>query len=143
MRIRSAAVLVVAAALSACSSYGGTSSSTSAAGTSSAPDLCASADDFRASLSSLADVQVVQEGTDSLQSAWTTVEDDWAGLADGARSRYSDEVDGVQADADAVGSALDSAVQDPSAQALGAAAAAVGVFVQNASALVDEVSSTC
>jgi hypothetical protein len=133
--------VAVGAALSACSSSGGTSSS--AAATSSAPDVCASADDFRASLSSLADVQVVQQGTDSLQEAWTTVEDDWARLADGARSQYADEVDGVQSDADDVSSALDAAAQDPSAQSLAATAAAVGVFVQNAGALVDEVSSTC
>jgi hypothetical protein len=86
---------------------------------------------------------VAQEGTDAVKVAWTTVEDDWAQLADDAGSRYADQVDGVQADADAVTSAVDTAGADPSAQTLGAAATAVGAFLQDAGALVDEVSSTC
>jgi hypothetical protein len=131
------------AALVACSpdTYGGTASSTAAS--SSPPDVCASADALRSSLSSLADVQVVQEGTDALAPAWTKVEDDWAQLADDAKDQYAEQVDGVQADADAVQAAVDAAGDDPSAQTLSAAAGAVGVFLQNAGALVDEVSSTC
>jgi hypothetical protein len=88
-------------------------------------------------------VQVAQEGTDALQTAWTTVRDDWAQVADDARTRYADEVDGVQAAADVVKSAIDTAMKDPSAQALGNVTSAVGVFVQDAGALVDEVGSTC
>jgi hypothetical protein len=121
--------------------YGGAESS--AAASSSPPDVCASADALRSSLSALADVQVVQEGSDALDEAWTRVEDDWSQLADDAGDQYAEQVDGVQADADSVQTAVDAATANPSAQTLGAAAGAVGVFLQNASALVDEVRSTC
>jgi hypothetical protein len=129
--------------LVACSpdTYGGTESSAGAS--SSPPDVCASADALRSSLSALADVQVVQEGKDALDEAWTRVEDDWAQLADDAGDQYAEQVDGVQADADSVQAAVDAAGDDPSAQTLGAAAGAVGVFLQTAGSLVDEVSSTC
>ena len=103
----------------------------------------ASADALRSSLSSLTDVQVVQEGTDSLQAAWTQVQDDWAQFADDARAEHSDDVDGVQADADAARDAVEAAVAGPSAQTLAAAGTAITAFVQNAGALVDEVRSTC
>jgi hypothetical protein len=144
---RGAAVVVtvvVGAGLTGCSSDAGTeSTAATAAAASSSSDVCASADAFRGSLSSLADVRVVQDGTNALDEVWRTVQGDWAQLADDARGRYSDQVDGVQADADAVRSAVDTAQGDQSAQTLGAVAAAVGVFVRQAGALVDEVSSTC
>jgi hypothetical protein len=127
------------AGLVACSSDSGTES----AATSSTPDVCASADALRASVSDLGDVQVAKEGTDGLSKAWTTVQDDWADLKAGAGDRYSDQVDQVQTDVDAVRSAIDSARTDASAQTLGAAASAVGVFVHDADALVDEVKSSC
>ena len=137
--------VLLGAGLAACSSDGGTDSSaaTTSAATSSAADACASADALRTSLTALGDVQVVQQGTDALADAWSTVQDAWAQLADDAKAQYSDEVDDVQADADAVESALDSAQNDPTAQTLGAAAAAVGVFLQDAGALTDKVESTC
>jgi hypothetical protein len=86
---------------------------------------------------------VVQEGINSLQAAWTKVKDDWTTFAGDARARYSADVDRVQADADAVGAAIQTATSDTSAQTLAAAAAAVGTFVQSAGSLVDEVRSTC
>jgi hypothetical protein len=127
--------VVLGAGLSACSSDEGTESST--------PDVCASADALRGSLTALGEVQIAQEGTDALATAWTAVKEDWAQLADDARAQYADQVDGVQAAADAVQSALDSARNTPSAQTLGDTAAAVGVFRQDAAALAEEVRSTC
>ena len=141
MRTCTAGVLtvVVAAALAACSSDAGTEPSAQTTG----PDVCASADAFRASLTALGDVQVVQDGTGALEKAWTTVQDDWAQLKDDARAEHSDQVESVQAAADTVQSAVDAAKDQPSAQTLGNAAAAVTVFLQDAGALEDEVSSTC
>ena len=127
--------VALGAGLSACSSDEGGESST--------PDVCAAADAFRGSLSALRDVQVVQEGTDALASAWTAVEDDWTQLAGDARAEYGDQVDGVQTAADDVRAALDDAQDQRSAQTLGNAATAVGVFLQDADALADEVDSTC
>ena len=146
MRTAAAAVVAglgsLAVALSACSSDDtSTAASSTAASTTAA--VCASAATFRSSLSSLADVQVVQEGTDSVQAAWTQVQGDWGEFADDARDGYSDDVDAVQAEADTAGSAIDAAVSQPSAQTLASAGAAVTAFVQKAGALVDKVRSTC
>jgi hypothetical protein len=142
MRRCAAAVVtvVVGVGLASCSSG---SNSETAAATSSGPAVCASADDLRTSLSALQDVQVVQDGTDALDEAWTTVRSDWSQLADDARNQYAEQVDGVQADADTVQAAVDQARAAPSAQTLGNAASAVTVFLQDAGALVDEVRSTC
>jgi hypothetical protein len=133
-------IVVAGVGLCGCSSDTGTEPSAAA---SSSKALCADAEALRGSLAALGDVQVAKEGTDALQAAWTTVRDDWAQLADGARTRYADEVDRVQASADVVKSAVDTAMKDPSAQALGNVTSVVGVFVQDAGALVDEVGSTC
>jgi hypothetical protein len=132
--------VVVGAGLAACSE--GYPESPTAA-TSSAADVCESADDLRASLTALGDVQVVQEGTDAVQEAWTTVQDDWAQLAKVAGDEYADQVDRVEADGGALQSAIETTQEDPSAEALRQVAAAVQVFVQDAGALTDEVKSTC
>jgi len=133
--------VVVGAGLASCSSdgYGGST----AAATSSAADVCASADDLRDSLAALGDVQVVQEGTDAVQQAWATVQDDWAQLAEDAGDQYADQVDSVEADAGAVQSALETTQEEATPQTLAGVAGAVGVFLQDAGALVDEVGSTC
>jgi hypothetical protein len=130
----------VGAGLAACSSDPGTESS---AATPSTADVCTSVDALRGSLTALGQVRVVQDGTAALADAWTTVTEAWTRLSDDASAEYADEVAGVQAAADTVQSALDSAQAEPSAQALGDAAAAVGVFLQDAGALADEVESTC
>jgi hypothetical protein len=71
------------------------------------------------------------------------VQDDWAQLSKDAGARYADQVDRVQADADAVQSAVETAQAGASAQTLAGVAASVGVFLQDADALIKEVSSTC
>jgi hypothetical protein len=142
MRTRAAAVgtVILLAGLSGCSS---SSDGETAAATSSGAAVCASADDLRGSLAALGDVQVVQQGTDALDQAWTTVQDDWARFADDARAQHADEVDGVQADADAVQAAVETARADPGAGTLGALASEVQTFLKDAGALVDEVRATC
>jgi hypothetical protein len=142
MRTRAAAVgtVILLAGLSGCSS---SSDGETAAATSSDAAVCASADDLRGSLAALGDVQVVQQGTDALDQAWTTVQDDWARFADDARAQHADEVDGVQADVGAVQAAVDTARADPNAGTLGTLASEVRTFLQHAGALVDEVRATC
>jgi hypothetical protein len=142
MRTRAAAVgtVILLAGLSGCSS---SSDGETAAATSSDAAVCASADDLRGSLAALGDVQVVQQGTDALDQAWTTVQDDWARFADDARAQHADEVDGVQADVGAVQAAVDTARADPNAGTLGTLASEVQTFLKDAGALVDEVRATC
>jgi len=134
------AILVMGVGLSSCSSE---ADSGTAAATAMGPNVCDSADDLRTSLAALREVRVVQEGTDALEVAWSTVQDDWAQFADAARAEYRTEVDDVQVEADAVRDAVDAAQASPSADTLGTAATAVGAFLQGAEALVDEASSTC
>src|SRR4051794_4961539 len=135
--VAAAMTLAVGLGLAACSSGSdsGTSAASSAASsaaTSSGAGVCASADDLRTSLTALGDVQVVQQGTGALQSAWTTVQDAWGRFADDARAQYSAQVDTVQAEADAVGQAIDAAQATPSAGTLTTAATAVGAFLKSA-----------
>jgi hypothetical protein len=130
--------LVAAAGLAACSSDPGTEASATPT-----PDPCASADALRESLTALGDVQVVQDGTDGLQEAWTAVQDDWDQLAEDAGDQYGDQADEVRAAADDVRSALDSAQDDASAQTLADVAASVGVFLQLADSFAEEVGSEC
>ena len=133
--------VVVGAGLVSCSSdgYGGSN----AAASSSAADVCASAEAFRTSLAALGNVQVVQEGTDAVQQEWTTVQDDWTQLRDAAGDQYADQVDRVESDAGAVQSAIDTTQEESSAGTLAAVAGAVGVFLKDAGALVEEVTSSC
>ena len=137
---RWAVAALAVAGMSACSSYSGTASSSS---TSSTPDVCASADALRSSLAALGDVQVVQQGTDAVQKAWTTVQHDWSQLAAAAGDRYSDQVDKVEADAGAVQSAVESTQEEATPQTLAAVATSIGAFLQEAGALVSEVRSSC
>ena len=142
MRRRCAAgigAVVVAVAITACS---GSDASSSAAASSSAV-VCDAADELRTSLDALSDVQPVEDGTDAVRQAFASVKTDLAQLGTDARDEYAGEVDRVQADADAVQTAVDTAQGAPSAQTLGAVRSAVEVLVRDAGALVDEVSTSC
>ncbi len=119
------------------------SSDTGAETASAEPDVCASADSLRGSLSDLGDVQVAQEGTDAVQRAWTAVQDDWSELAEAAGERFADQVHDVEAAAGAVQSSVETTQEEATAQTLGDVAAAVGAFVQDARALLEEVGATC
>jgi hypothetical protein len=134
-------LVVVMVWLSGCSSG---SDPETAAAPSSSSDVCSSADDLRGSLAALSDVKVAQQGAAAeLDQAWQAVQDDWDTFAGQARAEHADAVDGAQADADAVQAAVDTARSDPSAVTLGALASAVGTFLTDAGALVDEVGTTC
>jgi hypothetical protein len=147
-RVAAVLTLAVGVGLTACSSGSDSGTPAASTGASSAAssggaDVCDAAGDLRTSLAALGDVPVVQEGTAALGTAWTTVQDDWGQFADAARAEYGDQVDGVQAQADAVGQALDAAQADPSAGTLATTATAVSAFVQSAGGLVDEAGSGC
>jgi hypothetical protein len=134
------ATVAVGVLLAACSSDSGTESPGT---TAASADPCASVDALRGSLTALGDVQVVEDGTEAVQDAWTTVQDDWARLVDDVGDRYADQVDDVQAAADDVGSALDAAQGDPTTQTLADVVASIGVFLQAAETLAEEVGSQC
>jgi hypothetical protein len=154
MKRRSAAwvgPVVAVVALAGCSgtpTSGATSSSASssgatASGVTASAAVCQAADDLRSSLTALGDVQVVQQGTEAVRPAFTSVQSALAQLRIDAGDEYSDDVDRVQADADQVRTALDAAGQDASAQTLATVASSVGVLLSDANALVDQVQSTC
>lgn len=145
MRTCVVGVAVVVAGLTGCSSDGDTTTTATTGDQPSATeaDVCRSADALRSSLTGLSAQRVVSQSTDALAEQWSTVQADWAQLADDARGSYSEQVDGVQADADAVGSAVSAATADPSAATLATVASTVEAFLQGAGAFLDEVGSTC
>lgn len=132
--------VVLGVALGSCSSE---DDSVTAEASPTGPDLCASADVLRTSLAGLKDVQVVEEGIAALEEAWTPVQDDWATFADAARAQFSEGVDAARAEADAVRDAIDTARDTPSAASLGGTVTTVRAFVEEADALVNEVTPTC
>jgi len=105
--------------------------------------MCEAADDLQTSLAALSDVQPVEQGTDAVREAFASVKSDLSQLGTTARDEYADEGDRVQADADAVQTAVDTAQGAPSRETLGAVASAVEVLVRDAGAFVDEVRASC
>ncbi|MGY1707456.1 hypothetical protein ACI79C_23075 [Geodermatophilus sp. SYSU D00697] len=105
--------------------------------------VCQAADRLRSSLTALGDVQVLQQGTDAVRQAFTSVEDALGQLRQEAGTAYAGQVDQVQSDAAQVRTTLDAAQQDASARTLGDVASAVGVLLADARALLDDVGSTC
>ena len=139
--VPAAAAVVVGIGLASCSSE--PDSGTSAA-TSSGPGLCDAGEDLRTSLAELQDIQVSQQGTAAaLEEGWASIQHSWAQFAEAAQAEYADEVDDVQAASEAVDDAVDEMQETPSADTLRAATSALGVFLQDAGALVDDTSSTC
>jgi hypothetical protein len=128
---------------SGASSSSATASGATASGATASAAVCQAADDLRSSLTALGDVQVVQQGTEAVRPAFTSVQSALAQLRIDAGGEYSDDVDRVQADADQVRTALDAAGQDASAQTLATVASSVGVLLADANALADQVQSTC
>ena len=66
-----------------------------------------------------------------------------AALTDAAGDQYSEQIHDVKAAADAVGSALRSASENPSGQALAAAGDSLQAFGLTAGALGDQVAAGC
>jgi hypothetical protein len=127
--------VVAGLALGGCSS----SSSSGSDGT----DLCGSADALRSSIGDLQDVQVVQDGTEALQQAFSKVGDDVDRLVDDAGKQYSGQVDKVKSSVGEVRTAIDSLGASPTTATLTAAGTAVRTLVQDAGVLLDDVSSSC
>jgi hypothetical protein len=105
--------------------------------------LCSSADQLRSSLAALQQVDVVKQGTDALAQAFTPVKNDVTALADAAAGAYNQQITTVQNDSTAVRAAVDKAKANPTAQTVGAVAAAARTLVQDGKALLTAVSSSC
>lgn len=151
-RILATLVAVLAAGVTACGTSGSSTSnagssagspSSSAAASTASTDLCQAADDVRASLSALQEVDVVQQGTDALSQAYAQVKSDLSTLTGAAKTRYGPQVQQVKADADALQAAIDQAKADPSAQTTSAVGTAARTLAQDTQALLTAVSSSC
>lgn len=143
--------MVVGAVVAACGGYsstsgsGGTSTSSSAATSSTASNAaaCQSAAQLRTSLTALKNVDVVQQGTDATQQAFATVKSNLQQLISDIKGQYAGQTAKLEADVAAVQTTLDAARADKTTQTLGALRGSVQTLVNDASALVNDVSSKC
>lgn len=97
--------------------------------------LCDSKDKFAASVQSLKDVDVVQEGTSAVRSAVERVQADGRAFMNEAKSRYGNEVEDLRVSLSKLGTALKQVESDGIEPVAGAAA----VVQTSASTLIDEV----
>jgi hypothetical protein len=118
-------------------------SPTASADMSSSAAECHAADDLRASITALGQVDIVKQGTNAVQQSFAQVESALAALAAAAKGQHGPQLQQVQADATAVQAALDQAKAGPSASTLGALATAVHTLIQDARTLLAAVGATC
>jgi uncharacterized lipoprotein YmbA len=139
-----AACVLSAACLAGCSSstttYNGVSSSMSAGSKS---VVCQSADDLKASIAGLRDVNIRVNGTSAVSEQFTKVKQDFNALKADAQGQYSAQVNALSSALDKLSASLDAAKASLNAGTLSALASAAGAVVTAGTNLVTAVSHTC
>lgn len=142
--LTAACVLSAAAFLAGCSSstttVSGVSNSMSAAGKS---VVCQSADDLKASIAGLKNVNVRANGTSAVSAQFTKIKQDFAALKADLKGQYSSQVSALSSALDKLGTSLDAAKASLNAGTLSALASAAGSVVTAGTNLVTAVSSSC
>lgn len=105
---------------------------------SSQDDYCAAGDALQSSLASLADLDLIAEGTDGLQDAITAIRDDLAEVRSTASDAASGDVDVL----DESITDLDAAISDLGGDLTSENASAVGAAIENVRAAASGVSDT-
>ena len=153
-RLLAAPVVALVLGAGACATSG-TQPAASSASASSAPvssfpasasstaDVCRAADDLRASIDALTQIDVVKQGTDALQQALTQVQADLTDLAEHARAQFGPQVQQVQSDVDALRSALEQVKANPSAETTRAVMSALRTLGKDTRTLLTSVGSSC
>jgi hypothetical protein len=108
------------------------------------PAVCGSADDLKASVDDVKDVDLSSSNAFSdLQSGLTSIESDLADVKADAKSEFSSQIQAVQQSFDALKTSADAAKADPTAATLSAAGAALSAFGSGVETLVSDIQSTC
>src|SRR5688572_22340065 len=108
------------------------------------PAVCGSADQLQSSFDELKDIDVAQDnGLDEFKSQLETVDGDLDQLTNDAKSEFAPQVEGVATTWEALGTSVQAATADPSADTLAAASTALSAFSTEVQALISDVKSTC
>ena len=108
------------------------------------PAVCGSADQLQSSFEELKDIDVMQDnGLDEFKSQLETVDGDLDQLTNDAKTEFSSQVGAVTTTWEALGTSVQAATADPSADTLAAASTALSAFTTDVQALISDVKSTC
>lgn len=143
--LTAACVLSAAAFLAGCSSstrtVSGTPVTVSSAGVKSA--VCKSADNLKASITGLKDVNIRVNGTSAVSAQVTKIKQDFDALKTDAKGQFSAQVTGLSNALNTLESKLNEAKASPNAGTLSALASAAGSVVTAGTSLVTAVTSAC
>lgn len=149
LRALATALLAVGLTAGACSSSPSSSTATSTApvrtssSASSTSEVCAAADALHQSVTRLQGVDVRESGVGALQNAFAEVRADVDQLATADRGDHAAQIDQIQSDARAVGSAVKAAASNPANRTEGAVPQAVSKLVADSRAFLDDLRPSC
>ncbi len=105
--------------------------------------VCKSAQDLKASVTGLKDVNISANGTSAVSGQFTKIKQDFNTLKADAKGQYSTQADALSGALGKLGSSLDSAKASLNAGTLSAVASAAGTVVTAGTNLVTAISNTC
>jgi hypothetical protein len=105
--------------------------------------ICTAIDDLHDEMTDLRDVGTGTERLQEIGDELGDVREHLQRVAAEAGAEFGDEVDGLEADFAALEDAVQTAVADPTREALRAVGSAVRTLADDVRALADEVTSTC
>jgi predicted component of type VI protein secretion system len=138
-----AACVLSAAFLAGCSSSTTTGNGVSSMSAASKSAVCTSADDLKASITALKDVNIRANGASAVSAQFTKIKQDFATLKADIQGQYTPQVNALSSALDKLGASLDAAKASLNAGTLSALASAAGSVVTAGTNLVTAVSSTC
>jgi hypothetical protein len=146
--LTAACILTTAAFLAGCSSS--TSATSAATGTgngasasASALAVCKSADNLKASITGLKDVNVKANGTSAVSAQVTKIKQDFATLKSDAKGQFSTEITALSNALTNLGSSIDAAKTNQNASTLTGVATAAGSVVTAGTNLVTAATKAC
>lgn len=132
-------------ALAGCSSSSDTATESASATPSATATAayCAGVDTVKASLDSLVNTSVIQEGTSTLKSRYETFTSDVSALADSAREAFAAETAAVDTSVAALKASIDALAESPSVAQAAALKPALQAVATSTQALIDAVQGAC
>ena len=107
------------------------------------PAYCTDADKLKTSVANLGDVDVATNGVDSLKTALSSVQTSAQAFAADAKSEFAPQITALQNALSGLGTAVKSAVGQPSAATIAAIGSAVSQVKSTASDLENAASGKC
>jgi hypothetical protein len=130
-------------ATSAVTSTGNGAGASASASASSKAAVCKSAENLKASITGLKNVNIMANGTSAVSSQFTAIQQNFQKLKADAKGQFSPQVTALSTALGKLGSSLDAAKASTNAGTLSALASAAGSVVTAGTSLVTAVTSTC